>query len=470
MFVNKNILFVTFAIFSTVVEGQISPIVPINSQYSYGLYNPYTSMNGYSSYYNRINPYSSLMYPSSLLSPISSGYSNYVDGISSLGYLNPSLNSLMYRNGISNSYLNSLSSGIPSSYMWNTRYGLGGLSGISGYEGSLTPNTFSNYIQPDVSIPPLGVPDSTSLTRNLLTSQYIPGSGSGMCKDQMTQCAVYASTGQCSSSPILMTKLCPISCGIGCATSDIGSVGVNNLNTISTMASIDSPFTTLPTRLNGGYLDLSPSNILLTPVDHLNSIPTLDHTSIIYDSVASYKFDNIMKYLNALYSRFQNNINILPNLYNYENSPKISSSLLLPPIINSDKDSHYLLCKDSHVDGCPSWSAMGYCSRFPTFMNTYCRGSCNSCENKNTISNGILVNDKDFITSFSGGYGSYSPYINSVRSGIYPLTERKPSTGNNNGIPSLPTLKTNNNDEDLLHISRKQRTNRLRELLEMSTE
>lgn len=313
---NKNIIYLVFSIVFTIIKGQISPIIPVNNPYSYGMYNTYTPYStGYSSYYPRNYLYYPQIPPSSISNPFLSGYTNYIDGMSSLNYLNPSLSSLMLRNGMSNSYLNSYMLGLPSSYSWNSR---SGISGLSGYEGSLSPNTLSNYIQPDISIPPMGIADTTSLSRNILTNQYIPGTGSGTCKDQLPQCAVYASTGQCSSSPLIMARLCPISCGTGCSTSDLVSGGVNSLNTLSTMGSIDSPFTTLSTGLNG--------------------------------------------------------------------------------------------------------------------------------------------------------YGNILPLTNNVRSGIYPLTERKPSSSMINAISSIPELKTNNYDRESIHLSRKERTNKLRELLEMASE
>uniref|UniRef100_A0A0N4Z009 ShKT domain-containing protein n=1 Tax=Parastrongyloides trichosuri TaxID=131310 RepID=A0A0N4Z009_PARTI len=409
-------------------------------------------------------PYGSQGYTPNILLPSATAYSGILEGTGGLGYLNPSLNSLMYRNGISNSYLNSFTSGIPSSYLWNSRTGLGGLSG---YEGALTANTLSNYIQPDASIPPMGVPDGTSLTRNLITSPYIPVTSGGSCKDQMSQCAVYASTGQCSSSPLLMTRLCPISCGTGCTTTDLSSGNFNNVNAISTMASIDSPFTTLSTGLNGGY----PSFNIYTPFTHnsqLSNFPIIDHALTNYDSLASYQFDNIMKYLNTLYTRFQNLDNIPQN---FDNLIPIDSNALPFTSIYDNTESQYLSCKDSHIDGCPSWSAMGFCSRFPTYMNIYCRGSCNSCGNKNLFSSDkFIINDKNYIDLFSGGVGSYVPLVNTVRSGIYPLTERKPSSLEGRTIPSIPTLKRSNIEEEMVPLSRREKTNKLRELLEMAME
>uniref|UniRef100_A0A0K0E4T4 ShKT domain-containing protein n=1 Tax=Strongyloides stercoralis TaxID=6248 RepID=A0A0K0E4T4_STRER len=466
---NKNIIYLVFSIVFTIIKGQISPIIPVNNPYSYGMYNTYTPYStGYSSYYPRNYLYYPQIPPSSISNPFLSGYTNYIDGMSSLNYLNPSLSSLMLRNGMSNSYLNSYMLGLPSSYSWNSR---SGISGLSGYEGSLSPNTLSNYIQPDISIPPMGIADTTSLSRNILTNQYIPGTGSGTCKDQLPQCAVYASTGQCSSSPLIMARLCPISCGTGCSTSDLVSGGVNSLNTLSTMGSIDSPFTTLSTGLNGGYSNFITPNIFLTSNEINHNIPTVDNIPIIYDSVASYKFDNIMKYLSNMYKNFQN-IDRLSQQYNYNNNnnPSIDYNLPLTTFINNNKDSDYLLCKDSHIDGCPSWAAMGFCSKYSTFMNTYCRGSCNLCENKNFLHNNVLINDNDYIASFRGGYGNILPLTNNVRSGIYPLTERKPSSSMINAISSIPELKTNNYDRESIHLSRKERTNKLRELLEMASE
>uniref|UniRef100_A0A914CZY5 ShKT domain-containing protein n=1 Tax=Acrobeloides nanus TaxID=290746 RepID=A0A914CZY5_9BILA len=45
---------------------------------------------------------------------------------------------------------------------------------------------------------------------------YSGGLGNTMCVDRSTDCAYYASSGQCATTPYVMRNLCPISCGFGC--------------------------------------------------------------------------------------------------------------------------------------------------------------------------------------------------------------------------------------------------------------
>ncbi|GMR47139.1 hypothetical protein PMAYCL1PPCAC_17334, partial [Pristionchus mayeri] len=52
-----------------------------------------------------------------------------------------------------------------------------------------------------------------------------PGLGAGTCMDLSPQCATYAATGQCASNPFLIRRLCPISCGTGCAGYGMGGMG-----------------------------------------------------------------------------------------------------------------------------------------------------------------------------------------------------------------------------------------------------
>ncbi|GMS95104.1 hypothetical protein PENTCL1PPCAC_17279, partial [Pristionchus entomophagus] len=56
------------------------------------------------------------------------------------------------------------------------------------------------------------------------------GMGSaGACMDLSPQCATYAATGQCASNPFLIRRLCPLSCGTGCAGYQYGMGGLGGL-------------------------------------------------------------------------------------------------------------------------------------------------------------------------------------------------------------------------------------------------
>jgi hypothetical protein len=54
---------------------------------------------------------------------------------------------------------------------------------------------------------------------------YGGGLGNTMCVDRSTDCAYYASSGQCATTPYVMRNLCPISCGFGC--DNTGGLGRN---------------------------------------------------------------------------------------------------------------------------------------------------------------------------------------------------------------------------------------------------
>ncbi|KHN77240.1 hypothetical protein Tcan_10960 [Toxocara canis] len=180
--------------------AEISPIVPVNQPFSpyyrYGL----GSGRGYasSSLPFSSSPYGTLYGECRLCCPARcSGLGGTVGG-SYYGALPPT-SAIYSRYG--------------SSYPITAGYGTVGYSGYEGPGGG-----YSNYLQPAISYPPLGITSS-----GLVGSPTL--SMAGDCQDQSSQCALWASTGQCATSAEYVRRVCPQSCGTGCLSNTISSYG-----------------------------------------------------------------------------------------------------------------------------------------------------------------------------------------------------------------------------------------------------
>uniref|UniRef100_A0AC35TZ80 ShKT domain-containing protein n=1 Tax=Rhabditophanes sp. KR3021 TaxID=114890 RepID=A0AC35TZ80_9BILA len=419
--------------------SQIPPIVPINSPY--GNYGPYSGYQGYSQNYpysNRYqpnyNPYSSYGYSAI------NNYPNYQSSIASMGYgsglsnypatsqygISPYTTSLSNYGSAGYNYPNNRfpysppqispypqTQISPFSSISQSNFNNQGLYGMSAFDNSYGSNSLANYNQPGVSLPPMGIADGSIGGSQL-------GGSSINCRDQSTQCSVWASTGQCSSQSLMMTRICPISCGTGCINSGpLGtSSNLNNINTltglnsIQTMSSLDGP----SLGLNGNYEDFNQNSFLESPIGE------------VYNSWDSYNFDTTMTRLNNLYM----------NLYNNGQTSLIkpfSNFARITTIFPYSK----LQCKDSHINGCPRWASIGLCERHPTYMHTYCKDSCNACGDMSP-QNEVYARGSELAFT-NNYYPPISPF-SQLRSGIYPLKERKPESFD---IPAIPITASQNN-------------------------
>ncbi|VDM43512.1 unnamed protein product [Toxocara canis] len=239
-----------------------------------------------------------------------------------------------------------------SSYPITAGYGTVGYSGYEGPGGG-----YSNYLQPAISYPPLGItsrphsPSQNPFTKLPKFSGLVGSptlSMAGDCQDQSSQCALWASTGQCATSAEYVRRVCPQSCGTGCLSNTISSYGT-----------------------------LSPGYGLRSGYDVYGTMPKygLDLGSTLFGSAAhglgpGYGIDSL---LNPLY---KNDIggSLNPFLSRYGYNSVINNGF---PSVSTNETP--LFCRDSHIEGCAVWASNGLCQTTSAFMLRYCRGSCGLC-------------------------------------------------------------------------------------------